>query len=65
MKKAEPHKDYPPEEGRYLRGNDFSPVAVVIILNKDEDKIPKEIEFIDELPRNAMGKVIRKELRGE
>ena len=26
-------------------------------------KLPKEIEFIDELPRNAMGKIIRKELR--
>ena len=26
-------------------------------------KLPKEIEFIDELPRNAMGKVVRKELR--
>jgi tetrahydromethanopterin S-methyltransferase subunit A len=44
LKKTEPHIDYPPEEGRYLRGNDYSPVAVVIILNKDEDKIPKEIE---------------------
>jgi long-chain acyl-CoA synthetase len=26
-------------------------------------KLPKEIEFIDELPRNAMGKVVRKELK--
>ena len=43
-RKVQPHPDYPPEEGRYLRGNDFSPVAVVIILNTDEDKIPPEIE---------------------
>jgi len=26
-------------------------------------KVPREIEFIDELPKNALGKVIRKELR--
>ncbi|MEI7434183.1 MAG: tetrahydromethanopterin S-methyltransferase subunit A [Methanomicrobiales archaeon] len=44
MLKVKPHPQYPPEEGRYLRGNDFSPVAVVIILNTDADKIPPEIE---------------------
>lgn len=44
MKKVNPHPDYPPEKGRYMRGNDFSPVAVMIILNRDEDKIPPEIE---------------------
>jgi tetrahydromethanopterin S-methyltransferase subunit A len=44
MLKVKPHTEYPPEEGRYLRGNDFSPVAVVIILNTDADKIPPEIE---------------------
>jgi tetrahydromethanopterin S-methyltransferase subunit A len=44
MQKSDPHSEYPPEEGRYIRGNDFSPVAVVIILNHDEDKIPPEIE---------------------
>jgi hypothetical protein len=32
MLKVKPHPDYPPEEGRYVRGNDFSPVAVAIIL---------------------------------
>jgi len=42
--KVNPHPDYPPEEGRYIRGNDFSPVAVMIILNRDADKIPPEIE---------------------
>jgi tetrahydromethanopterin S-methyltransferase subunit A len=44
MLKVSPHPDYPPEEGRYLRGNDFSPVAVAIILTTDEDKIPTELE---------------------
>jgi tetrahydromethanopterin S-methyltransferase subunit A len=44
MFKVNPHRDYPPEDGRYLRGNDFSPVAVAIILTRDEDKIPQEIE---------------------
>lgn len=44
MLKVNPHPDYPPEEGRYIRGNDFSPVAVAIILNCDADKIPSELE---------------------
>jgi tetrahydromethanopterin S-methyltransferase subunit A len=44
MRKVEPHEGYPPEPGRYVRGNDYSPVAVVIILNREEDKIPPEIE---------------------
>lgn len=44
MLKVNPHPDYPPEEGRYIRGNDFSPVAVAIILNCDADKIPLELE---------------------
>jgi len=44
MLKVKPHTDYPPEEGRYVRGNDFSPVIVVIILNRPDDKIPCEIE---------------------
>ena len=38
MQKVKVHPDYPPEEDRYLRGNDFSPVAVAIILNCDADK---------------------------
>jgi tetrahydromethanopterin S-methyltransferase subunit A len=42
--KTNPHPDYPPEDGRYLRGNDDSPVAVAVILNKPADKIPQEIE---------------------
>jgi tetrahydromethanopterin S-methyltransferase subunit A len=44
MLKVKPPPDYPPEEGRYIRGNDFSPVAVAIILNYDADKIPPELE---------------------
>ena len=44
MLKVDPHPDYPPEEGRYLRGNDRSPVVVVVILNDPEDKIHPEIE---------------------
>ncbi|MCX5811116.1 MAG: tetrahydromethanopterin S-methyltransferase subunit A [Proteobacteria bacterium] len=46
MLKVAPHPDYPLEEGRYIRGNDFSPVAVAIILNCDADKIPREIESL-------------------
>ncbi len=46
VKKTTCHPDYPPEEGRYVRGNDYSPAAVVIILNCDEDKIPPEIELL-------------------
>ncbi|MGD0725289.1 MAG: tetrahydromethanopterin S-methyltransferase subunit A [Spirochaetia bacterium] len=46
MLKVNPHPDYPPEDGRYIRGNDFSPVAVVIILNCEADKIPRELETL-------------------
>ncbi len=46
MLKVDPAPDYPPEEGRYLRGNHYSPVAVAIILNADADKIPPEIEIL-------------------
>lgn len=45
MLKVDPHPDYPPEEGRYIRGNDFSPVAVAIVLNCDADKIPHDLEL--------------------
>ncbi len=46
MLKVKPHPDYPPEEGRYIRGNDASPVALAIILCSDFDKIPPEIESL-------------------
>jgi len=42
--KREPAPDYPPEEGCFLRGNDFSPVAVVVILCWIREQTPPEIE---------------------
>lgn len=44
MLKVKPHTEYPPEEGRYLGGNDYSPAAVIIILTYDAEAIPPEIE---------------------
>jgi tetrahydromethanopterin S-methyltransferase subunit A len=44
MLKVKPHPAYLPEEGRYLRGNDYSPAAVIIILTTDAEEIPPEIE---------------------
>ncbi|RJP32791.1 MAG: tetrahydromethanopterin S-methyltransferase subunit A [Actinobacteria bacterium] len=44
--KVDPHPDYPPEEGCYIRGNDRSPVVVCIILKWDQDKVPPEIEAL-------------------
>jgi tetrahydromethanopterin S-methyltransferase subunit A len=44
MLKVEPASNYPPEEGRYLRGNDYSAVAVAVILIYDQEKIPPDIE---------------------
>ncbi|MGO9612442.1 MAG: tetrahydromethanopterin S-methyltransferase subunit A [Dissulfurispiraceae bacterium] len=46
MVKVEPSPDYPTEEGRYLRGNDYSPAAVAVVLIYDDDKIPKDIEML-------------------
>jgi len=43
MLKVKPADGYPPEEGRYVRGNDFSPVAVCVILDTFDFKIPLEI----------------------
>ncbi|MBU4601860.1 tetrahydromethanopterin S-methyltransferase subunit A [bacterium] len=42
--KVKPPSDYPPEEGCYLRGNDFSPVAVVVMLNYTREQTPLEVE---------------------
>lgn len=44
VRKAEPAPEYPPEEGCYLRGNDYSPVAVVVILKWMREETPPEIE---------------------
>ena len=41
--KVDPPPEYPPENGRYLRGNDYSPVAVVAILDTYDFKIPPEL----------------------
>ncbi len=46
MLKVDPHPDYPPEEGCFIRGNDRSPVVVCIILKWDQDKVPPEIEAL-------------------
>jgi len=42
--KVKPPIEYPPEEGCYLRGNDFSPAAVVVMLNYPREQTPPEIE---------------------
>ncbi len=44
MLKVKLPEEYPPEEGRYARGNDYSPVAVCVILNTFDFKIPNELE---------------------
>ena len=44
IKKVSPAYGYPPEEGCYLRGNDYSPVAVVVILRWEREKTPSSIE---------------------
>jgi tetrahydromethanopterin S-methyltransferase subunit A len=44
--KVDPHPDYPPEEGCYVRGNDRSPAVACIILKWDQDKVPPEIEAL-------------------
>lgn len=44
IRKAEPAVEYPPEEGCYLRGNDYSPVAVVVILRWMREETPPDIE---------------------
>jgi hypothetical protein len=43
MLKVRPPDDYPPEEGRYVRGNDYSPVAVCVILDTFDFAIPSEL----------------------
>jgi len=46
IRKIAPAPDYPPEEGCYLRGNDYSPVAVVVILRWMREETPPEIEHL-------------------
>ena len=40
IEKVPPAPGYPPEEGCYLRGNDYSPVAVVVILKWIREETP-------------------------
>ncbi len=49
--KVKPPAAYPPEDGSYLRGNDYSPVAVVILLHTDYDKTPV---FLKDLSKVAV-----------
>jgi len=43
MLKVKPPEGYPPEEGRYVRGNDYSPVSVCVILDTFDSAIPSEL----------------------
>jgi len=43
MLKVKPPDEYPPEEGRYVRGNDYSPVAVCVILDTFDFAVPAEL----------------------
>ena len=55
--KVAPPPDYPPEEGRFLRGNDYSPVAVVAILDTYDFKIPPELVRLMEVAIEAGGAI--------
>ena len=46
MLKIQPTSTYPPEKGCYLRGNDYSPVAVVVLLNAPYGAMPPEVQAI-------------------
>jgi len=46
IKKLAVPKGYPPEEGCYLRGNDNSPVAVIVILKWRREETPQSIELL-------------------
>jgi tetrahydromethanopterin S-methyltransferase subunit A len=46
ISKVRPPAEYPPEEGRYIRGNDYSSVAVAAILDTFDFSIPVELTEI-------------------
>ena len=46
MLKVPPVVDYPTEGGCFLRGNDYSPVAVVVLLNAPYGILPPEVQSI-------------------
>ena len=67
MLKINPHPDYPPENGRYLRGNDFSPVSGKItwrvtqpwaeVMDENErDAKKKALELMERLRARAKDK---------
>ncbi|MEW6375969.1 MAG: tetrahydromethanopterin S-methyltransferase subunit A [Thermodesulfobacteriota bacterium] len=46
MQKVSPVPNYPTEAGCFLRGNDYSPVAVVVLLNAPYGTLPPEVQSI-------------------
>lgn len=46
IKKVDMPEEYPPEDGNYLRGNDYSPVVVVVILNQPYEEVPERVDEI-------------------
>ena len=46
MQKVSPVSDYPTEGGCFLKGNDYSPVAVVVLLNAPYGTLPPEVQSI-------------------
>lgn len=44
MRKVDLPEEYPPEKGRYARGNDYSPVALCVILDTFDFNIPPVLE---------------------
>ena len=46
MLKVNPVLNYPTEAGCFLRGNDYSPVAVVVLLNAPYGTLPPEVQSI-------------------
>lgn len=46
MLKVNPVDDYPTESGCFLRGNHYSPVAVVVLLNAPYGTLPPEVQSV-------------------
>jgi tetrahydromethanopterin S-methyltransferase subunit A len=46
MLKVKPPDAYPPEDGHFLRGNDYSPVAVAALLDSPYGEVPLDVENI-------------------
>ena len=44
MLKVNPVADYPTEQGCFLRGNHYSPAAVVVLLNAPYGTLPPEVQ---------------------